>query len=163
MKTRGYILIETLTAMALLSASILTINGAMRQAAITNALARDYTHARFVLEQVVGSAELKQIAGPTAHSGHFGGELAHYAWEYEIELIEMPAPQVSFDFNNPAHREMAERLLNEHGQLELPVHYIPKITATVYWTRGGQEFSETVETLMDPDRLYVADPSVPGR
>jgi hypothetical protein len=151
---RGYILIETLTAMAVLSASILAINGAMRQGAITNAMARDYTHARFVLEQVVGSVELKQGLVPTTNSGRFGGDLSHYAWEYEITLIEMPVPAVSFDMNNPAHASLAEKLLNEDGELELPVHFIPKITATVSWSRGGRVFTETVETLMDPDRLH---------
>lgn len=150
---RGYILIETLTAMAVLSASILAINGAMRQAAVTNALARDFTHARFVLEQVVASVELQQIIVPIVRTGRYGGELAHYQWEYEVDVIEMPVPPVQFDPDNPAHAALLEHLLNEDGEIELPVHFIPRITARVSWMRGGREYTETVQTLMEPDRL----------
>lgn len=157
-KKGGYILIETLTAMAVLSISVLAINGAMRQAAITNALARDYTHARFVLEQVVASVELKPVIRARSESGRYSGELSHYRWEYEVDLVEMPVPSVSVNPDNPAHAELLRRVAEEGSQLELPVQRIPRITARVSWQRGGIEFTETVQTLMEPGRL-PEDPS----
>ena len=155
--TRGYILVETLTAMAILSISVLAMNGALRQATLTMAMARDFTQARFVLEQVVGSVELKQIVDPGGASGRYGGSLSHFQWSYEITTIEMPVPPVQLNPENPAHAQLLQRLMNEDGEIELPVHYIPMVRAEVTWTRGGQRFTEVVETLLDPDRLRVED------
>ena len=69
----------------------------------------------------------------------------------------MPVPPVQFDPNNPAHAQLMERLLNEDGELELPVHYIPMVRAEVSWVRGGRTYTEVVETLLDPDRLIVEE------
>lgn len=153
MRARGYVLIETVVAMSVLGVSLIAINGAMRQATVTKALARDFTHARFVLEQVVGTAELTQIIDPVRRSGRFPGELSHYAWEYEITLIELPAPPLMWEPENRQQQELIEALMDEEGVIQLPVDKIPHVRARVSWTRAGREYEEVVETLLDPNRL----------
>ena len=50
----GYIFVETVVAMGLLSLSAFVIQNALRQAMITRAQAQDITSARFLLEKISG-------------------------------------------------------------------------------------------------------------
>ena len=49
----GYILVETVVAMVVLSIGIMTIQSSLRQIIIASGQARDYTQARFLLEELV--------------------------------------------------------------------------------------------------------------
>ena len=57
-RTRGYIFVETLVAMAILSVSAIVIQESIRQAILARAQAMDYTTARFLLEKVMADRML---------------------------------------------------------------------------------------------------------
>lgn len=136
---RGYILFESLIAILLLS-----IGGAVVQRAMGNAIAlrgqaQDYTEARYLLEQVLQEAEIQPILLRGVERGGFGGEYSRFSWEREVSIVKMP--------------EARDPETNE--KIKLPAPHMTHIRATVAWTRSGQEYQETVETLYPPEKVYV--------
>lgn len=139
----GYILVETVTALAVMSIVMAAMNVALRQALYTRALARDYTQARFLLDQVVGAVELEPVLQSGSNSGVMRYGNREYEWSYEISTVSVPQPPMPAGAGDEVSEE----------DFELPVTAIPKIRATVSWVRRQQAYSAVVETLADPDKL----------
>jgi len=137
--------------MALLSVGIIGIQRAMQQAILTRGQARDYTEARFLLEEAMATVELQPILhsgkGPTGHSDD-GGEdgRPRFEWKTEVTRIDLPEPELPADMPEDQRREF-----------KLSARYLAKITATVTWTRRGEHYEETFETLWSPEKLYVPE------
>ena len=146
---RGYLLVETVTAMALLSITIVSLHGAMRQAALTRAHAEDFTHARFLAEELMGRLDLRRELEPGAQSGEFGGRFSRFVWVYEISHVHLEPPEMEpgAGWAPTLDPELAGE------DFQLPVAYLGKVRVEIHWTRLGQEFSYVVETLVNPDRL----------
>jgi len=140
----GYILFETVIAMVVLSVGIVVINNAIRQAVITRGIARDYTQARFLLEQIVAEAELQPQLVESTQSGIFDGDLSRFSWTRAVTRVGLPAPPPLPD------QPLAQ-------PPKLPAPYMTKITATVSWTRSGQPYSATIETLWGPEKLWLPE------
>lgn len=147
---RGYILVEAVMAMGVLSVGMVAIQGSLRQAIMTRGIARDYTEARFLLENILAHIELQPMLTQASDSGRFTGDDARFSWAWEISKIDLPEPQIPLDISEL-----------ERKQFELQVWYVTKIQATVTWERRGQEFSETVETIWLPDKLFVPEDERP--
>ncbi len=143
---RGYLLVETVTAMALLSITIVALHGAMRQAALTRAHAEDFTYARFLAEELMGRLDLRRELEPGTQSGEFGERFPRFVWVYEISHVHIEPPEME-----PGAEWLDPEVAVEDFQL--PVAYLGKLRVEIHWTRLGQEFSYVVETLVDPDRL----------
>lgn len=142
----GYILLESVAALTILSLGVVAIHGALHQAILSRALAQDYTQARFLLEELVGKLELRPIVQEETRAGSFGGAHSRFRYEWTVSRLMIPPPVVPPQFQS------------RYGDdIELPVPYLGKISATVSWTRAGNHFQESVETLFDPDRLYVPE------
>ena len=92
-RSAGYIFVETVVAMGVLSLSILVIQGALRQAILTRAQAQDYTTARFLLEQVAGEQALLFQQPEGSGSGQFPPPYDAYAYEWKIERVDIPLPE----------------------------------------------------------------------
>ena len=60
-RKEGWVLIETLVAMVLLSVGVLAINRALRESLQTRAIAKDYTTARFLLDEKMGELEMQPV------------------------------------------------------------------------------------------------------
>ncbi|MBI5094904.1 MAG: hypothetical protein HZB26_21020 [Candidatus Hydrogenedentes bacterium] len=149
-QARGYILVETVVAMAVLSVSMVTIHNALGQASLAHAQARDMTQARFLLDQKMGEYTLKPALDEGENSGEFGPELSRFHWKVTVSKIVMPdAP--------PA----APNLLGLVGQQPLtpPVTFLGKIVVKVAWTTGGRPFEERLETLLAPSHLQETPPN----
>ncbi len=144
-RRNGYMLVETVMAMAILLAGSFTIHAAMRQAALMRAEAQDYTHARFLLEELVGRLELTQGLEPGGNAGQFTGDFERFRWHYMVSRYSVPSPIVI-----PEEAQMTE---SRAARFELPQPDLGKIRATVSWERMGQRHSVTVETLTRSDRL----------
>ena len=146
---RGYLLVETVTAMALLSITIVALHGAMRQAALTRAHAEDFTYARFLAEELMGRLDLRPELEPGAQSGEYGGRFSRFVWAYEISHVHVEPPEME------TGTEWAPTLDPEVAgeDFQLPVDYLGKVRVEIHWTRLGQEFSYVMETLLNPDRL----------
>lgn len=143
-RERGYLLLETVCAMAVLSITTLAIHAALRQAALTRAQARDFTHARFLLEKLVSELEVQPVLFEETKEGAFKNEFARFRWKTEVKYLDLPQPPIPADIP-PQQR----------GEFELPVSKIGKVVGTVRWERGGREYEETLQTLVDPDRLFI--------
>lgn len=145
--TSGWVLVETLVALVVLSIGVIAVNRATHEALVTRAQARDYTQARFLLEQLMSELELQpKFRQGASASGPFGDEFPRFTWEWTVAKVEMPEP------------EAPDRLpIGFMDHFQFPAAYLGKISATVRWTRAGRPFEMTAETLVGPDKLLAEE------
>ncbi|MBX7256370.1 MAG: type II secretion system GspH family protein [Candidatus Hydrogenedentes bacterium] len=142
---RGWILVETLVALVVLSVGILAANRALGESMFTRAMAQDYTQARFFIEQVMSELELQpMLAENSTGQGDFGKDYPRFKYKWAVSRADIPVPRVP-----------PEILVNYPDGIEMPVPYVGKISVTVLWTRRDQTYTRTAETLIGPERLYV--------
>lgn len=150
MRRSGYILFETVAALAVFSASILVIQGAFQRAIATRALAQDYTQVRFLLDQKMAELELQPQLVEGEDSGNFEGNLSRFSYQWKVSKIDLPEPPIPPDL--PPEQQQ---------NLKLKVNYITKIQVTISWTRGkgdkgkAEEHKVTASTIWDPEKLFV--------
>lgn len=140
----GYILIEAVVSLGLLSVSVVAIQGSLRQAVLVKGEAQDYTMARFILEEQIAKVEQQRQLTEISNSGRGKGDLSRFRWTYKITKIPLPEPNI------PPHIPPEKLHL-----LELNAPYMAKIEATVAWTRAGVEHEEKLETLWIPEKLWT--------
>lgn len=140
----GYILFEALLSLSLLSMSLIVIHKGLQQTILVREQARDYTHARFLLEDVMAKVELQPLLVQATESGAFSGEFSRFRWRWKVSKINIPLPP--FPMNAP-------RQLTEHFKLN--VQYLTKIEAAVTWTLQGQPYEVKAETLAYPEKLFI--------
>lgn len=144
----GYILLETMVALVVLGAGSYAVHGTIRQAMITRAQAQDYTQARFLLEQVIGTVELPRRIRVETQSGRFEGDFSRFAWEYQVKTIDIPKPTGPRAVSGDSGRQRS-------SPAEYSVKFLVHIRATVSWVRMGQSFEESFETLFNPSKLLA--------
>jgi len=141
-----------MVALMVLSIGGVAVNRAMQEALVTRAMARDFTEARFLLEQVMSKLELQPILVEGASkSGAFGDDHPRFSYRWDVSLVELPRPQLP---------PLARAALAQ--PLELPVQYLGKVRVTVTWTRAGRTFERSAETLVAPERIYTEDDAQAG-
>ncbi|HOH28634.1 MAG TPA: hypothetical protein PLC40_03075 [Candidatus Hydrogenedentes bacterium] len=143
----GYIFVETVVAMGVLSLSTLVIQGALRQAILTRAQAQDYTTARFLLEQVAGEQALLFQQPEGSGSGQFPAPYEAYAYEWEIKRVDIPLPEQAASLPPEARQHFEDNFLDYMGMLRV----------RVTWQRGGAEFEARGETLLRPDLIWLPE------
>ncbi len=141
---RGYILFESVMALSLLSMSLIVIHNGLRQTIWVREQARDYTHARFLLSNVMAKVELQPMLTQASDSGRFKGEFSRFSWKWKVSKVNIPLPP----FPPNAPKELVARF-------KLNVPYLTKIEATVSWTRRGQTYEVKAETLSNPEKLFI--------
>jgi hypothetical protein len=139
---RGYILLEVTVALILLSVGAYAIHSAFQQAAMARGQAEDYTRVRFLLEQVLGDLDAKPVLEEGAANGVFDEPNGRFRWSWRIQKVMLPLLR-------PEGHPTAKPFRYPIG-LDFVVH----VEATVEWERGGQTFSESMETLLGPERLW---------
>jgi len=144
-RCRGYILVETIVAMALLSVTMLTIHAGMRQAFIAIGLSEDYTTARFLLQQVMSNIELQGEVVADRKRGRFPGEYSRFNYEWQVRKIDVPQP--SLPGNTPAEVRTAFR--NQF------VRHMGHARVRVTWTRLGAEYTAEAQTLFSPEAMWT--------
>jgi hypothetical protein len=134
-----------MAALVVLSVGILAVNRGLGESLAIRAMARDYTQARFLLDQVMSELELQPVLvdGATG-SGNFGKDNPRFSYSWVVSRVNLKIPEVP-----------PQLLLQFPNGVQPPVPYLGKISATVKWTRTGQTFSRTAETLIGMQRLYV--------
>lgn len=143
----GWVLIETLVAMVLLSVGVLAINRALREAIETRAIARDYTTARFLLEERMGELEMQPLLKEgDSGAGAFGENHPRFSYSWAIAKVDIPTPPIPADLQ-PFFLEPPE----------LPDPHLGKISVTITWTRAGRDFDATAETLVSGSRLKTLE------
>ena len=142
-RRRGYILLESVVAMGVLSVGIVGINASLRQVLLTRALAEDFTRVRFYLDELVAAAELRYPVTSTEESGSYGEE-SRFRWSRKIELYPIPIP--------PLPVELA---LEEALDLQQTVGQIAKVTVRVDWTRMGSPYSRRTVSFLPAEQVFV--------
>lgn len=141
----GYILIETLVAMAVLSLGASAMNGALRDALQTRGQAMDYTEVRFILDTLMGEIETQPGVYAGVREGIWRNN-ARFRWQTEIRKVPMPEP-------SKPRRPGPEA--GTPGAFRYPpgLGFTVAARVTIEWTRSGQPFSESYETLLPASRL----------
>jgi hypothetical protein len=139
----GYIMVEALVALALLSISVMAINRALGQALVVRAVAQDWTHARFMLDQVMAPVELQPVMVEGTRSGNFGEHHARFSWEITVEKVDLPLPPLPPELPEPMVKAIEDRL-----------GYMGKVTARITWTRARQPYEAVAVTMIPQNRLW---------
>ena len=145
-KSGGYILFETMVAMVLLSVGLIAINRAMRETIVVRGQARDYTEARFLIEETISMLELQPQLVEASKSGRFEGEHARFTYKWQVSKVDVPEPELPAD----APPEETEKF-------KLAARYLAKIEATVSWERFGRKYEQTAQTLWTPEKLFIPE------
>lgn len=143
----GYIFVETLVAMGILSVSGIVIQESLRQAISARAQAQDFTTARFLLEKVAGERVLKFQQPEGRGEGRFPEPYERFSYEWDYRKVDVPLPAL------PAYLELHERLMFE----ELYVDYMGMLRVYIRWSRGGADFEVCGETLLVPELLWLPE------
>ena len=147
----GYIFIETVVAMAVLSVSAMVIYEALRQAALVRAQARDFTVARFLLERTLTEHALPPLQQEQQGSGTFEPPFDRFSYAWKVSRVEVPEPEWPPDLTQ---EELAVFKANYRK-------FLGKVEAVVRWNRGGAAFEARAETLVNARHVWV--PPEPGR
>lgn len=146
----GWVLMEALVAMVVLSVAIVALNRAFAEAVYTRAIARDYTQARFLLEQVTGELEIKPMHEDGASgSGDFGEDYPRFSYSWTVSKQDVPPPQLPAII--PVELQAAA------ANFQPPIEYLGKIAVQVHWTRSGQNYSAELETAIPPGGIRIQE------
>jgi Tfp pilus assembly protein PilV len=144
-RSRGYIMVETLVAMAILSISALVIQESIRQAIVARGQAMDYTTARFLLEKVMADRMLVYEQPEGKGEGVFDPPFERFSYSWEVQRVEIPMPDL------PTMMTPDEILFFKTNY----VKYMGKLSAKVNWSRAGMAFSAAAEALLRKDLVWM--------
>lgn len=151
-RLRGYILVEAVTAMAVLSITAVAVQRAVHTAALARGLAQDYTTAQFLLDRLAADQSLQpRIAAGESHEGIFPPPHERFSYRWSLDKLYIPMPEP------PPGLAPEQRAALTSGLLD----YMGKLHIEVSWSRGGEQFSADGDTLLSPDRVWV-DPQAPA-
>jgi hypothetical protein len=142
---KGYILVETMVGLTVLSIGALTVHQVLNQAMLTRAQARDYTQARFLMEGLIEELLVQPELKPGRHTGRFTGGSNRFSYAYEIDKVELPRPEIPEEIELVAGTYIPE------------AWYIGRIRAVIRWQRRGVDFDERMETLFPDTKLPPAE------
>lgn len=140
----GFILIETVVAMAVLSVTILGVHRGISQALTARARTMDFTVARFLLEEKLNELLLQPQLTVSQDSGTFAAPHERFSFSWTVKRIDLPTPEIPPTVP-PERRQFVEKQLQK---------YIGKIEIKIAWERSGQAFERTGETLIGKDKLW---------
>lgn len=145
-RARGYILVETITAMAVLSVSAVAVQQAVLTAVQARGLSQDYTTAQFLMEELAATAELEpRLASGDTRSGTFNAPHERFAYTLTVEKVAVPMPALPQGLTPEQRAVLAQAHLG----------YMGRLTVEIQWYRGGQPFSASGATLIAPGRLWL--------
>ena len=153
-RARGYILVETIVAMAVLSISVLGVHRAISQALTARARTMDFSDARFLLEEKLNELTLQPQLKESEGRGVFPAPQDRFAYSWSVKRIDIPKPEIP-DGIPPERRKYIEDLMKNL--------YVGKIEIRIAWERSGQKFERLGETLMSSKQLWQPPPPKEGR
>jgi hypothetical protein len=148
MRTRrgtGYIFVETLVAMAVLSLSTVVIQEAIRQAILARGEAMDYTTARFLIEKVMADRMLVFEQPEGTGQGTFDAPFERFSYSWEVKRVQVPMPDLP-TIMTP----------EDEGFFRANyVKYLGKLSVKVNWSRAGTPFTAVAQTLLRKDMVWM--------
>ena len=145
-RMRGYILVEAVTAMAVLSIAAIIVQQSVHTAVLARGLARDYTIAQYLLERISADRALEPcIAAGEAHMGTFPSPDDRFSYRWVVEEVDLALPNLPRGLPPEQAAELASKLVDPMGRLHIEIT----------WTRGGEPFSIFAETLLSPEQTWT--------
>ncbi len=144
-RRRGYILVETITAMAILSVTAVTVQRALYVATEARGLARDYSTAQLLLDNLVTEKTLQPrlVAGDGA-SGTFPPPYERFQFRWHLEEVPLSLPELPDHFQAEQITAAQRNFLGHMGRLEV----------SISWSRAGEPNQIVAETLLSPDQVW---------
>ena len=144
-RRRGYILVETITAMAILSVTAITVQRALHVAVEARGLARDYSTAQFLLDNLVAEKRLQpRLRAGDGDSGTFPPPNERFQYRWRLEEVSLPLPELPAHYTAEQITATQTSFLGHMGRLEV----------TITWTRAGEPNQIVAETLLSPDQVW---------
>jgi hypothetical protein len=155
--TSGYILFEAVVSLAVLSVGVLAINTGMRDAIKLRGLAEDHTRVAFLMEQFMGEMEMQPVLPRESTRGVFPAPNDRFSYSWNVEAVELPVGEI----------RAGDLPVDTPTGWRLPAYEMGRLTLTVTWERQGEQYSQTVETLvpqqrLEPTELLDAEPPSGG-
>lgn len=170
-------MIETTVAILVLGISAVTVHGVVRQAILTRGQAQDYTQVRYLLEDFMARTKLQPILIEESSGGLFDDGSGRFSYTYTIRSVTISVksndvqpegdPASGLAPGSVQGRAPDELRYDEFGHpIQDPERESgPKLAhleVTAFWSRGGMEFNETIETLLPLSKLYVPPKVIPN-
>lgn len=146
-RRNGYLMVEAIVAMGLLSITMVTIHAGMRQAFIALGESEDFTIARFLLEDLMGAIEMQKTVKEDHQSGKFPGEHNRFNYDWRVRKVRLTPPAMPQDMTP----EMREVFRNKFKP------YVGHIQVTISWNRGGRPYKITGQTVFSPENLWLPE------
>jgi type II secretory pathway pseudopilin PulG len=146
---KGYILIEATVAMVVLSLGAIMVHGTMRQSTQTLGQSEDFTQARFLISSLMNEIQLQPELVEGKKIGQFQENEGRFRYEYIVRKVPIPLPNEPAPEIDPNSRDPRKVKFNPRDK------YLLHVRTVIKWRRAGREFEESLETLLDGDRLYV--------
>ena len=147
---RGYILIETIVAMALLSVSMIVIQQSLHQAILVRGRIMDFSTARLLLKEQTAAVEIQHEVPVTKKFGRFPPPYERFSWEWEMSKLSVPRPELP-DWIVEDKRKSLKKMFKP---------YMGKLRVTIKWERGGEPFEITGHTLVKPEHLWLPEAEI---
>ena len=142
---RGYILVETITAMAILSLAAVTVQRAVQVSIQARGLAQDYSVAQLLLEQIVADQRLQpRIALGANEQGSFPAPYERFQYSWTLSEVAIPLPPLPPEIPPERIDAVRQDFRDYMGRLQVEID----------WSRAGQPFSVMGETLFGPDQAW---------
>lgn len=145
-RARGYILVETLVALTVLSISAMGIQRAISQATLMRGLVQDYTTVQLLGDNMLATLDLTYFQlHETTESGVFPDPYDRFRYELEVSRVAVPRPELPGTIPPNERKQLEKRY---HGEM-------PKVRLEIFWTRSGLEYSRVFQTLLGTERLWL--------
>lgn len=144
----GYLLVETIVAMAVLSITVLGVHRSVQQALRARALTMDYTTARFLIEDQLNEILLQPQVTEGQGQGRCPAPNERFRYSWKIAKVDVPQPPIPPDIG-PVDIEFLKRQFQS---------YVGRVEIRITWDRFGSEYERVGETLIGPNRLWQPPP-----
>ena len=105
----------------------------------------DYTTARFILDDLTATVELQPRLREGVVEGIWEND-PRFTWSIEVRRATLPSPDYPRRPGADAGAPGTFRYKGLNGTLAA-------VRVNLYWTRGGQDFTESYETLLPGTKL----------
>ncbi|MBI2425217.1 MAG: type II secretion system protein [Candidatus Hydrogenedentes bacterium] len=142
---RGYILVETVVAMAILAVSSVALQRSVQTAIQARGLAQDYITVRFLFNQLLSEIEMQPVLKEQRRQGKFKGINERFSYVWIVKRVPVPVPEIPSTVK-PEVRQQIETQFKK---------YMGRVQITISWSRAGLKQEVISETLISPERMWL--------
>lgn len=152
---RGYVLVEVVVSMMVLTVGILSVSRSFSVATIARGLSQDYTDSRYLAAERMWKTIAMSEAGTLtlgSAQGKFPVPWQKFSWELKVEETTIPY-EVSVKITRVDEPQRGSRGRNRNPAPrveEQPEKFFARAVITLKWKRRNVEYQRWVATLVPP-------------